>query len=153
MASLWLQRLQLESPGDAPRKPPSQGSETSRDAQAISIELILLVAPGARGRAMLAFRILPRSPAHHAAVAVAVQPSRAVGWGRGRVLIMPAIFDPFRNVAVHVVKAEPVGRKASDRQRALTVHIRGSRPVSAAVIVRLARRQGISVRKPRCSAR
>src|SRR5262249_38683558 len=78
-------------------------SETSRDAQSISIELIALVASSASGRAVLDFGILPRSAAHHAAIAVAVDPGGAVGRGHRRVVIVPAVFDPFRHITMHVV--------------------------------------------------
>src|SRR5712671_2781224 len=98
-------------------------SEISRDAQSVGIELIALVASGASGRAMLDFGILPRSAAHHAAIAVAVDPGRAVGRGHRGVLIVPAVFDPFRDITMHVVKAEPIRRKAPDRHRALPVHL------------------------------
>src|SRR5215468_9256297 len=62
--------------------------KASRDAKAIRVELILLAAPGPGRRALLDFGILPRSPAHHAAIAIAVDPSRAVGCGMPR--MMPA---------------------------------------------------------------
>src|SRR5260370_3899429 len=80
-------------------------SEASRDAQSVGIELIALVASAASGLAVRDLRILPRSAAHHAAVAVAIDPRRGVGPSHRRVLIVPARFYPFRDIAMHVVKA------------------------------------------------
>src|SRR5260370_8120960 len=99
-------------------------SEASRDAQSVGIELIALVASGASGRAVLDLRILPRSAAHHAAVAVAIDPGGAVGRSHRGVLIMPAAFDPFPHIAIHALKPEPIHRNAPDRHRALPVHLR-----------------------------
>src|SRR5580658_9975566 len=103
---------------------PVTRSKASRDANAIGIESVLLGASRAGSRTEFHLRVFPRSPAHHATIAIAIEPSRAVGWGHSRVLIVPAILDPLRNIAVHVVKAKAVGQKAPDRHSALTIHVR-----------------------------
>src|SRR5262249_57726805 len=55
----------------------------------------------------------PGAAANDTVRAIASNQSGAVRW-RSIVMAMIAIFDPFPNVAIHVVQAERVGRKRAD---------------------------------------
>src|SRR5262249_11922556 len=98
-------------------------------------------------------RILPRTAAQHAAIAVAVEPCRSVGWGFGRVVVVPAIVDPFRGIAVHVVQPKSVRREAANRNRLLPIYLRRTGAIAAAVVIRLMGRQRLAERKSRRRAR
>src|SRR5690348_11852608 len=67
-------------------------------------------------RAHLVRRAAPGTAADHMLGAAGVHPRAAVD-RRARVVVVPAIGDPLRHVAVHVDQAEGVGRKLTDRRR------------------------------------
>src|SRR6185369_3077889 len=70
----------------------------------------------ARGGADQARRIAPRAAAQDAALAIAGAPRRAVERAAD-VELVPAILDPFPDIAEHVVEAEGVRREARNRHR------------------------------------
>src|SRR6185437_4588121 len=70
----------------------------------------------AERRTILVRRAAPGTTTDHPLVAPRVHPRAAVG-RRAHVVFMPAILDPFRNVAVDVVQAERIGLETHHRRR------------------------------------
>src|SRR5215510_10181881 len=82
-----------------------------RDTEADMVVPGVAGVPFAVGRAELPRLVVPGTAAHDAATAVAAcRPCRAVR-RRSVVVVVPAILDPLRNIAAHVVQAERIGRE------------------------------------------
>src|SRR5262249_20262298 len=60
------------------------------------------------------------------------------------IIVVPAVLDPFRDVAVHVVKTEPVRGKAANGYSRLPVLVRRARSVFRCIKVGLLRRKPIA---------
>src|SRR5688572_19054941 len=67
-------------------------------------------------RARLFRRTGPGTATHHALATPGVDPGLATARGT-TIGVVPAIGDPFADIARHVVKTECIGRIASDRRR------------------------------------
>src|SRR5947209_10094809 len=74
----------------------------------------------AAGRAQVRGKAVPRAAAQNAKRRVTAGPGRSVR-GRPRVALVPRVLYPSRDIALHVVKAEPVRRKRTDRNRLLAI--------------------------------
>src|SRR5690349_12571301 len=88
-------------------------SERPRDAEAVrQIPHAGVVAVAAR-RAEIGGIVLPGAAAQHVLAAIVVLPGGSVG-RRAVIILVPAIGDPLRDTAAHIVKAEGIGGKAPD---------------------------------------
>ena len=73
--------------------------------------------PAAVGRAEVLRIVVPGTAADDTPTCIAIfHPRRSVRW-RTFVAVVPGVLDPFPYVAVHVVKAEGIGRFLADRLR------------------------------------
>src|SRR5215469_13346370 len=94
-------------PSDGP------GSERASDAEAMrQIAHAGVVAVTAAG-AQIARIVLPGAAAEHVLAAALALPGRTIA-RRAVLVLVPAIGDPLRHIAAHVVKPEGIGGKAAD---------------------------------------
>ena len=90
----------------------------ANDPKAVRIEPYILVVFESRGGTQIARIVIEGTTAEHALAALWLCPRRSVGRCTP-VVVAPAIFDPLRCIARHIVNPECIGRKRSGIDRLL----------------------------------
>jgi hypothetical protein len=150
----WVIGRRKEWPGGQKGKRKGSGHYRPSYADAESIELDIDVAPEADGRADVLALITPGAAADDAVAWLAtLQPCGSVRW-RAIVVLVPGIFNPLPDIAVHVVKPKRVRLEQSNGRCvfkipgttaaiAISVTREDNRPRNSAYLHQLARRTPI----------